>query len=265
LVAARGVRESLGFAATLTAVEVGGLVMVIVAGFLAAPSADWQAPASVAEAVPGPLAAATILAFFAFIGFEDMVNMAEETREPARTVPRAILAALALTGLLYMLVAFAAVRAVPVAVLAASEQPLALVWQAGTAFGPGVLAAIAVAAALNGVLAQIVMAARVLLGIGRRVPAFSALAAIDARFGTPVRATLLIGVALILGALLLPVATLAGITSGLLLLVFTAVNLALLRLKGRTPRPAFSVPVWVPALGAALSVGALGAAMWGVG
>ncbi|MDP5349686.1 MAG: amino acid permease, partial [Paracoccaceae bacterium] len=128
VIAVVGVLESLTFAAVMTVIEVIGLTLVIGAGFAAAPVAEWTAP-------PAPewsgVAAATIFAFFAFIGFDDIVNIAEETHAPGYTMPRAILGALAITGLLYMLVSLAAVRAVPREVLGASERPLALVWEAG--------------------------------------------------------------------------------------------------------------------------------------
>ncbi len=97
-----------------------------------------------------------------------MVNMAEEAKDPTHTVPRAILIALVVTTLLYALVSYAAVRAVPVDALASSGRPLVLVWESSLSASPAILGGIAVITALNGVLAQIVMAARVLFGLGRR-------------------------------------------------------------------------------------------------
>ena len=246
LIALVGVLESLTFAAVMTVIEVIGLTLVIGAGFAAAPVAEWSAP-------PAPewsgVAAATIFAFFAFIGFDDMVNIAEETHAPGRTMPRAILGALAITGLLYMLVSLAAVRAVPREVLGASERPLALVWEAGAGTSAAFLAAIAVAAALNGVLAQIVMAARVLFGLGKRSPGFAVFRAAHPRFGTPVLGTVLIGAAVTASALTLPVAVLAEITTQALLIVFAIVNAALIGLKRRVAEGPFVVPMAVPVLG----------------
>ena len=124
-VAIAGVLESLTVAAIFTVIEVIGLALVIWAGASAEPVADWQAPAGI---VWSGVASAAVLAFFAFIGFEDIVNMAEEVRDPTHTLPRAILLSLLITSLLYALVSWAAVRAVPLERLAVSEQPLALVW-----------------------------------------------------------------------------------------------------------------------------------------
>lgn len=246
LIAIAGVAESLSFAAVLTLVEVGGLAMVIGAGFWAEPVAEWSAPP--APHFPGILGA-SIFAFFAFLGFDDLVNMAEEAREPARAMPRAILYSLAITAVLYALVAFAAVRAVPIDVLATSERPLALVWEAGTGTGAGFLAAIAVAAALNGVLAQIVMAARVLFGLGRRAPTLAVFYRAHPRFGTPVLGTFLSGAATIAAALALPVATLAEYTTLALLVVFVIVNAALIGLQRQPGASPFRVPAIMPWLG----------------
>ncbi len=253
-VAVVGVLESLSFAAVFTAIELFGLLLVVWAGFTAAPSADWSAPAA---PVWSGIGTASVLAFFAFIGFEDIVNMAEETRDPARTLPRAILISLAITAAIYALVAWAAVRAVPLGRLAASDSPLALVWQTSRGGDAAFLSAIAVFAALNGVLAQIVMAARVLFGLGHRTPALAMFHRAHPRFGTPVAATLSIGALVILAALFIRLTTLAEMTSAILLGVFTLVNLALILEKRRAPDAPFRVPFWVPVAGAMLSAGGL--------
>lgn len=247
VIALVGVLESLSFAAILTLVEVVGLCMVVWAGFAAEPVVDWRLP------LPEPewagIAGATIFAFFAFIGFDDMVNMAEETRDPHRIMPRSILLALAITAILYALVSLAAVRAVPRDLLGDSERPLALVWETGSGQSGFFLSAIAVAAALNGVLAQIVMASRVLYGLGKRSSWLAIFRMTSKRFGTPVLGTLLIGVAVILSALTLPVATLAEWTTQALLIVFAIVNSALIGVQRKQPKSPFRVPAYMPWLG----------------
>lgn len=254
LVAIMGVVESLALAALFTLAEVIGLVLVVWAGFSAPPVADWVAP-------PPPVwtgvGLAATLAFFAFIGFEDIVNMAEEVREPTRTLPRAILISLVITTGLYALVSLAAVRAVPMDALAGSDRPLALVWEAGSARSSAFLAAIASIAALNGVLAQIVMAARVLYGLGKRTPALAVFHRAHPRLGTPWLATLLLGTLTIGAALALPVAQLAEATSTILLVVFAIVNIALIALKRRAPEAPFHVPAIVPWTGLLTALAAL--------
>jgi len=253
-VAVLGVLESLALAALFTVIEVGGLVLVIWAGASAAPSADILAPGPLALAGVG---VGAVLAFFAFIGFEDIVNMAEEAERPQRNLPRAILISLVITSALYAAVTWAAVRAVPLADLAASDSPLVLVWRASGQGSGHFLSAIAVFAALNGVLAQIVMAARVLFGLGRRTAALAIFHQAHPRFGTPVLATVLVGVLVTLASALVPLITLAGLTSSILLAVFVLVNLALILQKRRAPVADFRVPMAVPVLGVIVSVAAL--------
>lgn len=252
-VAVLGALESLALAAVFTVVELAGLGLIIWAGAGAEPVAGYITPASLP--IMG-LGAGAVLAFFAFIGFEDIVNMAEEVRDPERTLPRAIILSLLVASGLYALVAWAAVRAVPAEALAGSQQPLALVWQLTQGGDARFLSAIAVFAALNGVLAQIVMASRVLFGLGKSGGALGVFRQTHARFGTPVRATLLIGLAVMAAALALPLAALAEATSAVLLAVFVLVNAALIGVK-RTSGPApFTVPMAVPVAGLVLSAAA---------
>lgn len=260
IIALLGALESLTFAAILTVVEVIGLLIIIWVGFGSVPVADWQSP-------PAPqwsgIAAASVFALFAFIGFDDLVNMAEEARRPERNMPRAIMISLAITTVLYMLVSMAAVRTVPQELLAVSERPLALVWETATGKSATFLAAIAVAAALNGVLAQIVMASRVLFGLGRRSPTLAIFHHTHPRFGTPVLGTVVIGAVVIGSALTLPVAALAEITTMALLVVFAIVNASLIGLKRRAPTSPFDVPTFVPWFGLFACLAAFAAAIGG--
>ena len=260
VVAVLGALESLALVALFTLIELGGLALVIWAGFSAPVVAEWSAPALPVWSGVGLGAG---LAFFAFIGFEDIVNMAEEVDRPNTTLPRAILVALGVTTLIYALVAIAAVRSVDTSTISTSSNPLVLVWQAGRGGSGDFLSGIAVFAALNGVLAQIVMASRVLFGLGRRSPGLAIFHTAHPRFGTPVLATCLIGAAVIVIAVGVQLVTLAGLTSAILLSVFMLVNLALIFQKRRAPQAPFTVPMAVPVLGFILSIVALAAAVMG--
>ncbi|MFC3615535.1 APC family permease [Lutimaribacter marinistellae] len=260
-VAILGVLESLALAAVFTVIEIAGLALVAWAGFTAPPSVDWAAPA--APHLVG-IGLGGVLAFFAFIGFEDIVNMAEEVERPARTLPLAILVSLVITTGLYAVVTLATVRAVPLAQLSGSESPLVLVWQGAQGGSGEFLSAIAVFAALNGVLAQIVMASRVLYGLGKRPGPLAMFHRAHPRFGTPVRATTLIGSLVVLAALFVPLATLAETTSAILLSVFVLVNAALVLEKRRSPEAPFRVPMAVPVVGLVLSLTALTVAIGGM-
>ncbi|MEM1316548.1 MAG: APC family permease, partial [Pseudomonadota bacterium] len=258
LLAMRGVRESLTAAAVLTALEIGGLLAVSAAGF----SADTVMPISemldlAALAAAGSLAvlAATLLAFFAYVGFEDMVNMAEETVNPQRTMPIAILTAVAITTVLYMLVSVAALHAMPQSLLAETERPLALVFTMSTGLSNAPIAAIAVAATLGGVLIQLIMVSRVLYGMAERRAWLSWFRVLHPVRRTPQRGTAIAaGIVLVLVlAALAPIDALAEATSRFLLAIFIVVNAALIALKrrGATPEGAPSAPMAVPVLGMA--------------
>ena len=206
---------------------------------------------------PGIFAGA-VIAFFAFLGFEDMVNVAEEVDEAETTMPRAIALVLAMSIGFYLIVATVCVLAVPIADLAASPAPLALV--VGTALpGAGLLVTlIAIVAALNGILVQFILAARVLYGLAKRGRISAWFGRVDRRTRTPVNATLCVLATVFVLAISLPIAELAAASSRLILAIFILVNLALIRIKRRGGPPApVSVPIAVPVLGALTSAALL--------
>lgn len=254
-VAMVGVLESLALVAVFTVVELIGLALVVWAGMTGPAITVVDLPTT--PLIWSGVGLGAVLAFFAFIGFEDIVNMAEEVDNPTTNLPRAILWSLGITTLIYCVVAYAAVRVVPVDTLAKSSSPLALVWQAARGGDAQFLSAIAVFAALNGVLAQIVMASRVLFGLGKRTPVLAMFHQTHPRFGTPILATALVGVGVVGTALVAQVATSAELTSTVLLSVFVLVNLALILQKRRVPEAPFRVPMLVPVVGMILSLAAL--------
>lgn len=263
VIAAWGVVQSVAVTVGLALIEVGGLLVIIGVGLFdlgGLPSfVPIVAPAASSSVATG-IAAGAFIAFFAFIGFENMVNMAEEVREPERTIPRAIALTLVVTTLLYLLVVTVAVSVVPIATLATSNAPLALVFEHATGRSAAIFAAVAVLATFNTVLVQIVMAARVFYGMVTVGTMPAILGRIDPRTQTPIIATLL-AIAIILAlAFFFPIESLARSTTFMALSVFLLVNLALCRIKLRDRNePAhFSVPLWVPVAGVVLSGAILG-------
>ena len=252
-VAAWGILESVLLASLFTLIEAGGLVVIIVAGLHA------KVPVASALSVP-PFDAATLsgigyaslLAFFAFIGFEDLANVVEEAKVPHRDIPRAMVLTLVISTALYLAVAAIAVTAVPVAELAASPAPLSLVFRTIAGVSPVTISLIAIVATLNTILAQMTMAARVVYGLARQgdLPGFAG--RVHPKTATPLFATAVIVAATLVLALLVPFERLAEGTSLATLLVFALVNLSLLRLRHRrihTDGPHVRVPLWVPAAG----------------
>ena len=272
LLAIRGVAHAMLAAAAFTVIEVGGLLLAIWAGFISPPTAEWgaglggslEAMGGWGAMAPG-LGVACMLAFFAFIGFEDMVNMAEETHDPGRTMWKAILMALGATAVLYALVAAAALHAVPSFMMDGMGNPLFAVVRTGAPELARLMALIGGIAALNGVLAQMVMGSRVLYGSGRRFRALGWLARTHPRWGTPVPATLLVAALVLVVAMTVPLGRLAAGSSMVLLAVFVGVNVALvaLREKGPAPEGAWTAPRWAPWAGAILSALAVAAGLFG--
>lgn len=267
-VAAWGIVESVLFAGIFTVFEAGALLVIVGAGVWNEPQILNELPRIVPSlgdsAAWAGIAGAGLLAFFAFIGFEDMVNLAEEVKQPERTLPRAIFLTLFLGTLLYFMVTAVAVLAVPVGELATSEAPLSFVFERITGASPALITIIAIAATLNGVVIQIVMASRVLYGLAKQGSIPAPFARVDPRTQTPLIATGTVAAAVMLLALLVPLENLAEWTSRIVLVVFTLVNASLILIKRKgTPPPegAFTVRVWVPVLGVVTCI-ALLAAGW---
>jgi amino acid transporter len=252
--AAWGIRESVMAASAITLIEVAGLLLIVV---VAAPALV-SIPARLGELVPPAEASVwqsvllgAFLAFYAFIGFEDIVTAAEEVKDPSRTLPRAILIAVALSTVLYLSVALVAVLAVTPRELAASDAPLALVYERATGGTPALISAISLFAVVNGALVQIILASRMLYGMSREGWHYAGFGRVHPRTRTPLLATAAVTAALLLLALWFPLVTLATAASFLVLVLFALMNWSLLRIKRRDPHPGGvrTVPMWVPVAG----------------
>jgi amino acid transporter len=175
-----------------------------------------------------------VIAFFAFIGFEDIENMAEETVDPGRTAPAAIYWTLGVTMLVYVMLALVAVSLPDREAITGSAGPMAEIFHQLTGLDPAPVAVIAAIAMINGILVQIVMAARVLYGMAGEglLPAW--LGAVHEGYRTPVRATALVAAIIIVLAAAFPLLGLAEATSLITLFVFGLVNVSLVVLGSRT-------------------------------
>lgn len=263
LIAAWGITEAVWLAAIMTVIEIAGLLVVIVAGIWRDPAMLASAPEALhglgnATAWPGILGA-TMLAFFAFIGFEAMVNVAEEVEAPERTLPIAIAITLVVTTVMYTLVVWVAIHSVPRAELAASTAPLSLVFQRTTGASPALISLIAIFATINGVIVQTVMAARVLYGMAHQGTLPASFGRVHPRTQTPLVATMVAVGLTLASALALPIETLADMTTQAMLIVFALVNAALwvMKRQGRAEHDGIKVPAIVPAAGAISCVGLL--------
>jgi basic amino acid/polyamine antiporter, APA family len=261
----RGVSESVKFNVVLTLVEFTGLLIVIFIGFWAMSQGNVDFSrvmvfeTSSDKSVFLAITAATSLAFFSFVGFEDSVNMAEETKDPSRIFPKVMLTGLGITVIVYLLVSITAVAIVPIGQLSESPTPLLEVVQVGA---PGlpvdvIYPFLSMFAVANTALINMLMASRLLYGMARQdvLPHFLGKVHPNRRspwasiiFTTLIAFVLIFVVTNVMGAE--TVTALGGTTALLLLGVFTIVNLAVLVLR-RNPvdRKHFRTPTVLPYLG----------------
>jgi len=264
----RGVSESVKANIALTLVELTGLLVIEVVGIAALASGEgdpgrafsFNQDRNVIFAVLGGAA----VAFYALLGFEDAVNMAEETQDPVRVFPRALLGGMLIAGVLYLVIGFVASMVVESERLAASTGPLLEVVEAGPiAIPPRLFAAIALVAIANTALINMIMASRVVYGMARQ-------GVIPAVMGTTHSARRTPWVAIVFTTLIALVlvnfgnlADLADTTVALLLLVFAIVNVSVLVLRRRpVAHRHFVTPTVLPYLGAVSCLVLLGQLLW---
>jgi len=266
-IAAIGITESVTVASVITAIEIFGLLLVVGVNYQSfgalpehidafAPPIDIQGWALVFSGA--------MLAFYAFLGFEDMVVIAEEVRDVKRNLPLAIFSTLAITAMLYLLVVTVAVMAMPPEELAMSEAPLAALYQKGTGSSPTLINAIAGLAIINGVLIQLIMASRLLYGLASTQQIPNVFAHVDPRTHTPLVATATATAVTLLLSLLGTLTGLAEATSAVMLMVFALVNLSAWRVKRRMPAEEGlpSIPTWVPLAGFVISLAFVVSQLW---
>ncbi|MGP3752932.1 APC family permease [Streptomyces sp. IBSNAI001] len=259
----RGVAESVKANVVLTLVELSGLLVILSIGAYAVFSGGGE-PSRLTDLETGGtgyalmtgVLGATALGFFAFVGFEDSVNMAEETHDPARTFPRAIFIGVTVTGTIYVLVALVSSLLVDSRTLEGSSGPLLEVVKAGGVdFPPRLFALIALFAVTNSALINIMMASRLCYGMANERILPRAMGSVLARRRTPWAGIVFVTV---LAVGLVSTGEIEGLgdtTSFLLLCVFAVVNVAVLVLrKDRVDHAHFRTPTALPVLGAVTSL-----------
>ncbi|MET0684740.1 MAG: APC family permease [Solirubrobacteraceae bacterium] len=255
LVNFRGIKESVQLNLGLTAIELTGLALVVLIGatFLLDGGGD---PArafefKAGEAVPIAILSGASLAFFALIGFEDSVNVAEETKDPSRVFPTALFTGLAIALGVYILVTLVAGMAVPTDELAASDGPLLEVVQLGPlAMNTKVFSAIALFALANGALINMIMASRLIYGMAQQGIVPETMGRVHGERRTPWVAIVFVAALALVLCALGDLESLADTTVLLLLFVFISVNIAVLVLRrDRVEHTHWNAPTVLPILG----------------
>ncbi|MDB9969709.1 APC family permease [Porticoccaceae bacterium] len=263
LLAIWGIGQSVITAAVITLIEIAGLILIV----WVTRSDLATFPVRLNEFNPGlnstmwlGILSGSFLAFYAFIGFEDMVNVAEEVVDVKKNLPRAIIVTLVLTTLIYCLVTLAAVLAVSPQQLGQQGAPLTYIYASKTGSDATLISLISLLAIVNGALIQMIMASRVLYGMSRQslVPKqLHFMADINPRTQTPIKATLLVMFLVSILALSYAIESLAETTSLMILIIAVVVNTALVQIKLTTEEQAESegirVPIVVPAIGLTIS------------
>ncbi len=255
----RGIQESMQVNVVCTIVEALGLLIVIACGASYWGSVDLlEVPAEKADtSLVYLVMLGSALTFFAFIGFEDTINVAEEVKDPQTTIPAALMMATAAAAVLYIAVAVTAVSVVPWRELAAAPAPLTAVMErAAPSFPSGIMTFITIFAVANTALVNYVTASRLLYGMSRQGLLPDKLGIVHAVRQTPHFAIAALLCVLVPLALIGTAKALAEATVLLLLFVFAVVNGALFILKRRAGEVPgrFEVPLFVPALGAIVCI-----------
>ena len=253
----RGIRESMWVNVVCTAVEATGLLIVIGYGISHWGSVDYFAtpgrPEDPATAIL--IMQGAVLTFFAYIGFEDAINVAEECRDPERTIPIGLVAAMLLAALLYMAVAITAISVVPWQELAAAPGPLTEVMKrAAPNFPPIIFTGITLFAVANTALVNYVTSTRLIYGMAKQGLLPASWGAIHPQTRTPHVATGLLLLILVPLATIGTIKDLAAATVIILLTVFAIMNGALYILQRRTEEPPgkFEIGSAVPLFGAVI-------------
>ncbi len=257
LIVYRGIRESMALNVICTFVEVAGLLLVIAIGvrfwgsvnYLQGPPNDDGTFRAIAFTT---VMSGAVLTFFSFIGFEDILNVAEETKNPKRDIPIGLLGAMIIATCIYLAVAITAVSVgLPNAELVKGGLR-AVVGKAAPWFPPNVFSFITIFAIANTALLNYVMGSRLLYGMASQGLLPRALGKVHARRHTPYVATFVLLALVVVLMIVGHIGELASSTTLLLLTVFTVVNIALVILKNKPgePRGGFEVPILVPILGA---------------
>lgn len=254
LIAYKGIKESAAVAVIMTLLESAGLAIIIA---LAVTRGDFahtitSSVGSITTVEPHGLLLGAFLAFYAFIGFEDMINLAEEVKKPKTSLKKGMLSALGAATLLYVLTAIAALAILTTTELAQSQAPLSDVFKVATGSTLPVITIIGLFAVVNGVIAQIIMSSRVLYGMSREGLLPKIFSSISEKRKTPHHATTVTLLFIACGSLLFPLDTLAKVTSLALLIIFSIVHVAAVRL---IKSGALELNVAIPVLGILTNMG----------
>lgn len=258
----RGIKESSRLNVIFTFFEVFGLIMIIAIGLKFFGKANYF---EMANGFTGVFKA-TALAFFAYVGYESIVKLTEETKNPTKTIPKAIILSIIITSILYVLVAVAAISIVGWETLSSSKAPLAAV--VGTAFGNLpililIISIIALFSTSNTVLMALLTTSRTIYGMAEEKSLPEKLSSVYKRNRTPWLAILVTLIVSMAFALMGDIELIANLANIFIFLTFAIINLSLIVLRYKMPNAnrKFKVPFNINRFPVLTALGVLGSLM----
>jgi len=253
LICSWGINQSVLIASAMTVVEIIGLLIILYVGrdaFALIPDKVPEMIPSIDMSVWAGIFMGSFIAFYAYLGFEDIVNVAEEAIKPSLNIPLAIIISLIVTTIFYVLISVVAIILMTPEELSNSAAPLAMIYETTTGQSPVVITIISLISVINGALIQVIMASRVLYGMSRKQWLPEKIGEINNTTHTPLVATAIITSFVLFFALMFPILSLAKITSYITLIIFMLINFALIKIKySKQAHDGFTVPLWVPFTG----------------
>ncbi|MBT3585625.1 MAG: amino acid permease [Halobacteriovoraceae bacterium] len=260
LVAIKGIKESVLVISLITLIEISGLFLVIYFGSahidkLPELIQKWKEIGFNSSIFIG-----AFIAFFAYVGFEDMVNTAEEVIDAPNVLPKAITWAIVISTVIYFMVSLICSLALPLEVLKTSNAPLVLVIEQNSNLSPKIMGVIALVSIVNGALVQLIMVSRMFYGMAKIEVAPKVFSKISSRTNTPIVATIFTASIIWLFAILFPIGNLAKATSLIIICVFILICLSLIKIKldKNSPKPSFQVSIIIPIIGGSICLLFLG-------
>ena len=248
-----GISQSLIIASCITIIEILGLLFVIYAVIDIKELENFSLPTSTSVLSNGSIILyAAFISFYAYIGFEDIVNIAEETKNPTRVVPLAIILSLVFSTLLYVALSIACTVFIPSSIFNTSSAPLVSIVEYKD-YNPTIMAIISMIAIINGALVQLIMASRVLYGMAEQKLFLSVFGLVNKKTRTPIVATITIAIVLSILVTSFDLVTLAELTSTITLAIFIVVQSSLLYLSAKE-RSNIKLDYILPTLGILLNL-----------
>jgi APA family basic amino acid/polyamine antiporter len=236
-----GVKETASVTILFTVIEAIGLIIIISIGLPRLGEVDYF---QLAKGLKG-VVEASVLIFFSYLGFQGITRLAEETKNPEKTIPKAIILSIIITTIIYILVGISAVSVIPSSELAQQEAPLAAI--AEKVFGQQsfiLLSGIALFSTFNTALMMLLSGSRLVYGISKEKALPKIFSHVSKRTLAPTAAVIAAVIVSIIFLFIGDLTSIANLTNFTIFSVFIFVNASLIYLRIKKPTSkGFKVPI----------------------